>query len=144
MSVLVTRGDGPSYIMHEPAPGRGPAVCAKCVHVRDPIARHRGPKPEFCESWTCAAAPVEIKRQAGTDPLTGEHVPAVTVGTRCTARNKTGECPDFDSALPDGSRASPERLTDAEIADDLPARVAILALGFVLGGGLMAWLGGGS
>jgi len=124
---------------HEPTPARGHAVCANCVHVRDPIVGRGRPSPEFASVWTCAAAPVEVKRPAGTDPITGQHVPAWTIGTRCSSRNKTGECQDFTPRV--DSDTPPQ--SDAEIADDLPVRVAVLALGFVLGAGLMAWLGGG-
>lgn len=93
MSIMVHSDTGPSYILHEPKPGNGPAVCANCVHV----CKGRMSAPEYCEAWTCGAAPVEIRRRAGVDPISGEHVPAWTVGTRCTAKNKTGECPDFQS-----------------------------------------------
>jgi hypothetical protein len=91
MSIRQYSDTGPSYIVHEPQPGRGPAICANCTHVN----RQGFVGMSYCAAWTCDAAPVEIKRPAGTDPITGEHVPAWTIGVRCTARNKTGECPDF-------------------------------------------------
>ncbi len=93
MSILVSPDTGPSYILHDPKPGNGPAVCANCTHVN----RQGFIGDRFAAAWTCDAAPVEVKRPAGTDPITGEHVPAWTIGVRCTARNKTGECPDFQT-----------------------------------------------
>lgn len=140
MSILVSPDTGPSYILHEPKPGTGPAVCAKCVHVR----KGRLSGPEYCETWTCGAAPVEIRRPAGVDPISGEHVPAWTVGTRCTARNKTGECPDFQSGRNGGDDrgGKPERLQAAAISTETTAFVlfAVIAFGSMVAA-FMGWFG---
>jgi hypothetical protein len=96
MSVRVNPGDGPSYELHDPTPGSGPAICADCVHVD----RRGFSDPQFCKVWTCGAVPVTVLRVAGVDPITGESVSEMTTGTSCTERNNAGECKDFTQRPP--------------------------------------------
>jgi hypothetical protein len=129
--VRVYRSDSPSYDLHVPTPGTGPATCILCVHKREGV--HRG--PEFCSTWTCGAVPGEVRQQAGTDPLTGEHVPALVVHERCKDRNPRGECTDFDMAPAEGFRpTTTDMVTDAKsLALGLSFGFCFLA-GAVLGG----------
>jgi hypothetical protein len=137
MSVRVSPDDGPSYTLHEPTPARGLAVCARCVHVN----RGVWTAPKYCEAWTCAAVPLKTVRPAGTDPITGEHVRALTSGTRCTERNKSGECPDFLAT----SAVTSTKLTAWKLEPEhlIVAAVLVLALGGMLGAAFtMAIVGG--
>lgn len=138
MGVRVQSDCGPSYTLHEPTPASGSAVCANCIHVNKRGMASR----EFCEAWTCDAAPVEIKRPAGTDPITGEHVPAWTIGTRCTARNKAGECPDFQAAAvrerPGKIGAGGGRKGEPDDADPIAVALAASAISLVIGASLGA------
>jgi hypothetical protein len=115
--------------LHEPSPSRGESVCANCTHVR----KGQLAEPEFCEVWTCGAVPEEIRRPAGTDAITGEHVPAWVIGTRCTARNKHGECPDFK--LGHISREEPPIEHDSMVEENEAMGTVVIAFvaGLVVG-----------
>lgn len=140
MSVRVTSDTGPSFILHEPTPGSGSAVCARCVHLRTGSLSDR----QFCKSWTCGAVPGKVIREAGVDPITGEDVPVLISRPRCVERNANGDCQDFDVPPAPGpgiqstSTSGTRPDEDAKIAVDAFALVSLAVASFIVG----ACLGG--
>jgi hypothetical protein len=100
VSVRVYSDTGPSYTVHEPSPGSGPAICSRCVHVR----KGGLSDPQFCKAWACGAVPGEVIRKAGVDPITGAAVPELIRRPMCTDRNARGDCQNFDVAPAPGFR----------------------------------------
>jgi hypothetical protein len=140
MSVRVYSDTGPSYTVHEPSPGSGPAICSRCVHVR----KGGLSDPRFCKVWTCGAVPGETIRRAGVDPITGDAVPEFIRRPMCTDRNASGECQDFDVApspgfqphVPDDDRRGVDEKVDVSSA--MLASLACFVVGACLGGVVVA------